>query len=515
MRRAALILILLVGGIHAWQRRFLIDDAFISYRYAAHLVSGYGLVFNPGERVEGYTNFLWTLLMAGGIGVGLDPETLSQVLGVGASLALLWVLWRWGSDLGMSGWWALAAPAMLAVNRSYALWATGGLETRLFSLLVVAGAWRLHREAAAPDAASLRPPASSLLLALACLTRPEGYLAAAVALAVMAGRRRPRWLAAGAITLAAVCGAHILWRLSYYGDWVPNSFHAKVAGLRLVSGVVYLGVFAWQHLVAPAVVVGMVLLARRRRPRVLPDAFALLFTVSFLAYVLLVGGDHFEFRFVDPVLPLLYLMAAMAMCRVLGDAAILARGVSASLLVAAAAMPSVIGFHSVDQHIDLWGRTHYVSIASAEEEATWLSYWRRIGVWLRDHADASESIAVTPAGVIPYITDMRTLDMLGINDREIARMPALPGRNVGHEKRVEADVARARGITYLVADPVISLEPIDRPERAVEVDFGDFYWYFMPLVDGARIRPGSTWQAASLPDDPSSSGMLLPRATTP
>lgn len=83
----------------------------------------------------------------------------------------------------------------------------------------------------------------------------------------------------------------------------------------------------------------------------------------------------------------------------------------------------------------------------------------------------------------------------------IARMPPLPGRNVGHEKRVEADTARARGITCLVADPVISLEPIDRPARAVQVDFGDSYRYFMPLVDDARIPPDSTWEAAIPAED--------------
>lgn len=42
----------------------LFDDAMISMRYARNLAEGYGLVWNPGERVEGYTNPLWTLWMA-------------------------------------------------------------------------------------------------------------------------------------------------------------------------------------------------------------------------------------------------------------------------------------------------------------------------------------------------------------------------------------------------------------------------------------------------------------------
>ncbi|MCY3959730.1 MAG: hypothetical protein OXG65_15775, partial [Chloroflexi bacterium] len=40
---------------------FISDDAFISFRYVRNLLEGHGLVFNPGEYVEGYTNFLWVL----------------------------------------------------------------------------------------------------------------------------------------------------------------------------------------------------------------------------------------------------------------------------------------------------------------------------------------------------------------------------------------------------------------------------------------------------------------------
>lgn len=41
---------------------FTIDDVFISLRYAKNAARGFGLVFNPGERVEAFTNLLWTLI---------------------------------------------------------------------------------------------------------------------------------------------------------------------------------------------------------------------------------------------------------------------------------------------------------------------------------------------------------------------------------------------------------------------------------------------------------------------
>src|SRR5438093_8754 len=71
-----------VGIYHSSTLRFVTDDAFISFRYAKNLVSGYGLVFNPGEKVEGYTNFLWTVLLGSGFKFSLDPVILSEVLGI-------------------------------------------------------------------------------------------------------------------------------------------------------------------------------------------------------------------------------------------------------------------------------------------------------------------------------------------------------------------------------------------------------------------------------------------------
>ena len=80
--------------------RFLdhtVDDAFISFRYAENLVAGNGLVFNPGERVEGYTNFLWVVLIAPFLALGVDPELAARVLGLLAAVGALAAMVRLGS----------------------------------------------------------------------------------------------------------------------------------------------------------------------------------------------------------------------------------------------------------------------------------------------------------------------------------------------------------------------------------------------------------------------------------
>ena len=67
---------------HALMFDFVNDDAYISFRYARNLAEHGQLVFNVGERVEGFTNFLWTVLLAGGIKLGLSPVLTSRFLGI-------------------------------------------------------------------------------------------------------------------------------------------------------------------------------------------------------------------------------------------------------------------------------------------------------------------------------------------------------------------------------------------------------------------------------------------------
>jgi hypothetical protein len=83
---AILIAAAMVSGATRWLRGpVAFDDAYVSFRYAENLVHGlvhgHGLVFNPGERVEGYSNFLWVLLAATAIAAGTDPLVAMQWLG--------------------------------------------------------------------------------------------------------------------------------------------------------------------------------------------------------------------------------------------------------------------------------------------------------------------------------------------------------------------------------------------------------------------------------------------------
>src|SRR5438552_12188088 len=91
-------LAILVGVLHAARLAWATDDAFISFRYADNLVRGLGLVYNAGERVEGYSNFLWTLWCAAGISLGASPVVWSIVWGIACYAATLALLARFAAD---------------------------------------------------------------------------------------------------------------------------------------------------------------------------------------------------------------------------------------------------------------------------------------------------------------------------------------------------------------------------------------------------------------------------------
>src|SRR5262249_23639664 len=109
------------------------DDAFISFRYAQNLVAGDGLVYNLGEPVEGYPNFLWTMLAALALRLGGDPVFLSYVAGVILALAIL-LLTYWQARRLLGPGWALVAALLVASSQSLLVYTArgAGLETGLF-----------------------------------------------------------------------------------------------------------------------------------------------------------------------------------------------------------------------------------------------------------------------------------------------------------------------------------------------------------------------------------------------
>ena len=217
---------LLAGAVTAWPRT--VDDSFITYRYAENLAHGQGAIFNPGERVEGYSSPSWMLLLAAAIAAGLDPETVSKALGLISSLLLLWLVYRALRRAGVSGAGAGLAAISLGASYVFQLWSVAGLETNAYALLFFAGLALLAEPGLTPRTSL---PASATLAA-AALTRPEGIAFWGLGLALVALTKHPaRMRSVGLYLLPGLAiGAHLLWRTSYYGNLLPNTYYAKTGG---------------------------------------------------------------------------------------------------------------------------------------------------------------------------------------------------------------------------------------------------------------------------------------------
>ena len=308
---------------------FLTDDAFISFRYARNLLDGHGLVFNPGERVEGYTNFLWVMELAAIWGaLGIRPEHAAPWLSVGFTAGTLAVMLWWVARMpglrhrGLAAWMALG---LVCGSATFAVWTSGGgLETRQFTFFVLSAVVCLSLYRSSRRGLL----AASLSLALAALTRPEGALIAAVCLGWFAVQRIVderrlsldrdglRDLLTLAAPFAALTAAHFLFRYAYYGEWMPNTYYAKFVRPWWDMGFYYYAVAALEtglYLLGPLGLAGA--WVRWRNARDGAYALALLCIGVHALSVMRLGGDHFEWRPLDFYWPLLALPAVEGILR--------------------------------------------------------------------------------------------------------------------------------------------------------------------------------------------------------
>ena len=525
LRAAAILATLAALLAHARVYAFLCDDAFISFRYARNMAEGYGLVFNPGfARVEGYTNFLWVLILAAGQRLlHMHPEELANPLLVLCTAGLWGLVVRRASDEHEAGeaWWpVLVAPALLAATRSVAVWSTSGLETRLFECLVVAAALRLLQETRSlTDAHSTLFPWSGLLFALATLTRPDGLLMAGCAMGVAAclvvgqWRRAWRnWILQGAL-FAVPVGAHFLWRFAYYGAWLPNTYYAKVGGRTWWEmGGTYIAAFALEYgaiLWLPLLLFAIVRHARRHTLRV-PLLYAAI-VVPHCLYVARIGGDHFEYRPLDLYFPFLFLLVGDGTREVVGwvrrsvGGTAMAAGYGALVLLGLTWIPArshvefpsayVAGFPGrrggagesarfldpgsdpllrlpglarlAETHRDLIRETtsRFVGIR-AEEHRLFLGTVMDTGRRMRLLVDRrlwpkDTHIAISAVGAIPYVTNLRTLDRLGLTDPVVARSAPADLRILAHDKHATFEYAAEQGVDLWSEDPVHPVLALD------------------------------------------------------
>ncbi|HEX2064545.1 MAG TPA: hypothetical protein VHE80_09010, partial [Acidimicrobiales bacterium] len=435
--------------------------------------------------VEGYTNFLWTLWMAV-VHVARVPESLTSLAVMASGAALLAVTTvltgavarRLAPDRPAA---AVVAMWLTALSYPLVFWSLRGMEVALVAATTTGAVLLSLRLRDAPT----RPNALALgaVVAAAVLTRDDALVTAVVVCAFAAvtaepSRRKEVGATLGAVLLGAVA-AHTAFRLAYYGDVVPNTYHLKLGGIglgtRVERGLTTLLVTAVSHVGAAVVVAGagVASLRRRAHPGVVLVAAVV---VAQAAYSVYVGGDAWEWmqhanRYLAPVLPGLFVLAGLGVSALLekrdegrpgwllgvGAASLALAGVawlvgtpapleylapreSQSALVPVVLLAVVGGSlaavavagQRAPRALTVGGLTLVLLAAlNGGPMARWATdnavlvggdeAWTRYGVALRRATRPGATVAVAAAGAISYFSDRRSVDMLGKSDREIAR----------------------------------------------------------------------------------------------
>jgi arabinofuranosyltransferase len=528
--------VLALGWAQFW---FLTDDSFIAFRYASNSRLGYGYVWNPPPfaPVEGYTSFLWLAL--------LDliwrtteiapPDSCNWISLIFSWLTvLLGGLMIWRIPLGPrlhSCKPLLAALALLdlVTNRTFLAWTSSGLETAMFGFFVTCWIYSCVFLRQGTVCWAFFAAASAALI---CLTRPDGQLFVAatlvmVALSAATRESRPRWMLMAAATPMLAFPLHLLWRHATYGAWLPNTYVAKFTGAWPASGVRYLlsfvleyGLWAWLILLA------YVAMARRLRlkhsRRALPLWVVVLTLLGETAYyTFVIGGDHFEYRVYSHLLLPIFVSFVWLLGRAMATPRQAIAALAAFLVLS---YPLPWSHWAYSRGLSTRGSTVRMEVPVAPHWPAafrWYAAWfdglqswlidRMVCVRHQEHKinllylkslfpSRTEGSEITGEGlpvfafgavglvswVLPHVN---IIDLHGLNDSVIARLPMTPGaeRMMAHDRLgPEAYVAGFRPDLILLPDK--GLSAVRRAERLTPEQIVEHQRRWMEKV--GAVRPG-------------------------
>lgn len=441
----AAVLTALAAGLSLWMA-FTPDDAYITFRYSQHLAEGMGPVYNSGEAVEGYTNFLWMLLMTLPHALGLPVEWAAALTGIFFySLSLL----RWHQiamhTLG-SPVTATMSLALTAGQFTLIAFAGSGMETAL-------NLWLWTQVIFTFSQSPFPPMKSGLWMGLAVLCRPDAVvLWVAATLLLLIQRSGWKNMVIWFLPAITLTGIWALWKWNYYGAWLPNTFWIKASEGRWLQGLQYLGLYSACTLLP----VSLLLVAWRRlgKRAPLPTIILLcsMLSILWMAYLLYIGGDFMEFRMMAPVIPAMVL-AGMWAIEPLGKRATNL----ATLALLVIQFLYGLGFGN-------WYYTGFViPVHRLADETANAGHGLVIQGKVLASLNGSNPVRIASgtAGALPYYSGLPCVDMLGLNDATIAGQAEIDQSIPGHTRFASIDYLHDRKVNLVLGRwEVLAREPL-------------------------------------------------------
>lgn len=423
------------------------EDAFITFRYVENVVNGLGLVYNPGERVEGYSNFLWLIILVVFRLLGMDILTVSKLLAVCANSALMIFSTLFLLSLlrslplpenrhAKNSLLILLLPALfIFFNPMLHYHADRGLETCFYTMLLLLAGWLFAEHKWIP---------AGLGFSALALTRPEGIFYSGVALlfliwlmvkqAKTTGTPRYNQLLQFIIPIIIIFGGFIIWRRAYFGYWLPNTVYAKVNKLNFYYnpslGLLWQFIKSWSFLPLIAVVGTLIIFLCERDFRLhWRLLFLLALSLAVLGYTLAIGYIlAAPFRHYVPSVPLFIVQLSFLCAYAYRKWA--NKPKNQLLIISLCIILLGLNFYTYNNLDMPRSRLHcrtfdFLKRWDFKQRLDWYlspPVWlaSEVGRWLNKNIPYNALLAADQMGQLGYYSRHRIIDLLGLMDTEIA-----------------------------------------------------------------------------------------------
>lgn len=468
-------IIIIFGLYRAVELSWVCDDMYITFRYVDNFLQGSGIVYNAGERVEGYTHFLWFVILSFFRLFGLDLSAISVFLGILSYIGIIIVYFLITRKIELKKIPLLPFTALaLSLNYDFSVWATSGLETSFYTLLLSL-TFYVYFFTEINNTKKL--VFSGMLMALACMTRPDAVIFIIYANALLIINKiifkesfnqflkKASYFNLSYIILIL---PYVIWKINYYGDIFPNTYYVKSAGdSYLKQGFYYMWIFLDSYkttLISFAVIPIFIKLLfqngtfQQKIQNITGNISLLTAIIAFcaaLSYLFLftarVGGDFMFARFIIPILPFLYFTIEQSLKYFLKNSKKLSVIIFTGILIMIYFEKGFRDELFIKNENGKISRVNSTETGGVTDERFYYySYWEQFP----KSKNLAEALIITGKNLNPYFKDLDITVAIGgarnyigyyaefkniiidngLTDKFIARLPITERGRIGHEK---------------------------------------------------------------------------------
>jgi hypothetical protein len=493
------------------QLNFIQDDAYTSFRYARNLAEGNGLVFNVTERVEGYTNFLWVIILSMAYKFNLNLEIFSQLLSTVFGILTIWLMYYFSSymfkpfiqEYNWNGFikilYSLLPSLLLTFSAPLIYWSVSGMETSLFIFLTTLSVFLFFES----DLLNKKRHSIIIVSVLNMLTRPEGLVIFSLLISFSLLKKFisnessriserlktsfDRNIRHTLLFFSIPVITYYIFRFHYYGYFFPNTFYAKTnfSVEYLIRGLDYLIEFAESNLLFGVILLlpFLNLIQKSFSNKII---FFYYFIILYFLLIVIIGGDVLPIhRFFLPILPLIFIFSVLGLSQLTRISTLLNNKVLSIIII------FVIIFYALEN----FSQQKNSIIVKRSYEAGLVKKMKIYGNWIKNKQESNKekfTVALSTIGAFSYVSNAKVIDLVGLTDEYIAHNPKeVDGINdelpiIWKERVYNAEYVLSRKPDYIIFPS--GAKPSAFAECALFVQ-SDFYKnYYMQLIYSQELN---------------------------